>query len=173
MRKIPILLLLLMLSFALQAQEAVKRETVERLLQVTDAKAVVDAVYSQVDKMFLDMAQQLGIEESEQAFFNRYMQKVAIATRKAMSWEKIKGPMVDIYLKHYTEKELEDLLAFYNTDSGKAMIKKMPLVMQESMMISQSMLMEFMPKLRELSVEFKEELRLARSAEQKPEGGPD
>jgi hypothetical protein len=77
----------------------------------------------------------------------------------------MKEPMIQIYLKHYTEKEIKDVTAFYKTESGQAMIKKMPLVMQESMMVSQSMYKDFMPKMQELSVELKNDLQALRDKE--------
>lgn len=163
MKKIAMVILMLMTPVVTQASEGVKRETVERLLEVMNAEAIIDGMYSQMDKMFVGVGQQLGVKESEQQIFDSYMKKVTAAMREEMTWEKLRGPMVDIYIKHYTEKEVNDLLAFYSTESGQSMIRKMPLVMQESMQISQTMLQGFMPKVKVLSIEFKEELVAARS----------
>jgi hypothetical protein len=59
------------------------------------------------------------------------MSKAAAAMKGEMTWEKMKEPMIDVYLKHYTEIEINDMLAFYNTESGKSIIKKMPAVMEQ------------------------------------------
>ncbi len=154
---------MLLLPIASQAENGVKRETVERLLNVLNAEKVIDAMYSQAGNVFANMTAQLGVKESEQEIFNRYMQKLSDAMMEDVSWSKMKEPMIDIYMKHYTEKEIQDLLAFYSTESGKAMIEKMPLVARDSMLMSQSMLEGFMPRLTEIMVEMESELKAARN----------
>ena len=57
-----------------------------------------------------------------------------------MNWAKMKKPMIKIYLKHYSEKEIKDMVAFYKSDSGQSMIQKMPAVMGDSMLLSQEMM---------------------------------
>ncbi len=166
MRTIVFAILLLSISFATQAGSGVKRETVEQLLHVMNAEKMIDSMYSQMDNMFVDLAQQLGVNESERPIFDRFMSKMAHVMKEEMTWAKMKEPIIDIYLKHYTEKEIKDLLAFYSTDSGKAMINKMPVVMQESMLITQSMMKDFMPKIKELSEEMRDELAATRTKSQ-------
>lgn len=105
------------------------------------------------------MGKQLGIKESEQPVFDRYMAKVASAMKQELTWEKMKGQIIEIYMKHYTEKEMEDMLAFYSTESGKSIIRKMPKVAQESMIITQTFMKDFMPKMKTLSEELYSELK--------------
>ncbi len=170
MRKLVLVILLLSVSFATQAESGVKRETVEQLLHVMNAEKVIDSMYAQMDNMFADLAQQLGVGESERPIFDRFMSKMANAMREEMTWAKMKEPIIDIYLKHYTEKEIKDLLAFYSTESGKAMLNKMPVVMQESMMITRSMMKDFMPRIKQLSDEMRDELAAARAKSQSEQG---
>ena len=168
MKKLAIALLLFTVSLSVCAEEGVKRETVEQLLEVMQAEKMVDATYGQMDQLFANISRDLGIKESEKEIFDRFISKVIDAMKQEITWAKMKEPLIAIYMKHYTQKEIEDVMAFYSTDSGKAMIKKMPVVMQESMMISQSMLKGFMPKVRELSIELHRELELARNSEANP-----
>jgi len=93
------------------------------------------------------------------------MKKITAAMREEMSWDKMEGPMIDIYLNNYTEEEIQDLLVFYRTDTGRALIKKMPAVLGESMLVSQELMQGFMPKLRELSGDLAEELKARRNTE--------
>ena len=80
-----------------------------------------------------------------------------------VTWEKMKQPMIDVYLKHYTEKEINDLLAFYRTETGKAVVNKIPLIMQDSISVSQTAFMNFAPNVKELTTDFKTKLALSRS----------
>ena len=70
--------------------------------------------------------------------------------------------MIELYLKNYTEKEIKDMLVFYESDTGKSIVKKMPSVIQDSILIAQSMVNDFIPKMQALSQELKEEIEAVR-----------
>jgi hypothetical protein len=167
--KIRIIVLLALLVPALvSAEQGVKRETVERLLKVMQAEKIIDVMYAQIDKMFQGLGRDLGVKESEQAIFDKYVSKVTTAMKEEMSWQKMKEPMIDVYIKHYTEKEMNDLAEFYSSESGKSIINKMPAVMEDSMLISRSMLKDFLPKMQQISMELQQELEESRKAQQQP-----
>ena len=158
-----VLLVHILCSLSLLAHaDGTKRETVEELLRLTNADAIIDSAYAQTDQVLQNMGRQLGIRPSEQAIFDRFTSRVAEQMRKEMTWEKMKEPMIQVYMKHYTEKEMQDMIAFYSTDTGRSMVQKMPAVMQDSMLVSQQLLMEFMPQVQTLSRELRQELEAER-----------
>ena len=57
--------------------------------------------------------------------------------KKEMNPEEIIKMIIPVYDKHFTEKEIDDFITFYNTPSGKKMIEKMPIVFQESQAVGQ------------------------------------
>ncbi|MFC1841286.1 DUF2059 domain-containing protein [Thermodesulfobacteriota bacterium] len=140
-----------------------KRESVEELLALTDAEDMIDTIYSQMSQMFQGMGQQLGVKPSEQELFDKFMSKMIALLKDEMSWDKMKEPMMKIYLKHYSEKEIQDQITFYKSDSGQSMIGKQPEVMKDTMMLSQEALKDFIPKLQKISKELEEELAASRS----------
>ena len=85
--------------------------------------------------------------------FDNYMHQAEAIMRQEISWEKMREPMIDIYLKHYTEEELQQMLIFYQSEVGQSMLSKMPAVVQDSVILSQSMLENLMPKIQKLSDE--------------------
>lgn len=135
-----------LISFAAHAQDS-KRESIEELLEVSKVDTMMDAMYAQVQQAFTGVGDQLGVEPDEQPIFDAYMNRLFSAMKEDMSWEKMKEPVIQIYMKHYTEKEVQDMLAFYRSETGQAMIEKMPAVMSDSMLISQSMMQNFIPKI--------------------------
>lgn len=147
----------LMLSVAAHAADA-KRETVEALLEASHVDAMIDSIYDQSDEMMAGMAQQLQLKADEKPLFDKYMKQVSQMMRKEVSWQKMKEPMIQIYLKHYTDKEIKDMLAFYQSESGQSMVKKIPAVTQDSMMLSQQMMMSFIPKLQKSAEVFQQTL---------------
>lgn len=145
--------------------ESSKRESIEELLEITNVDSMIDSMYGQMDQMLIGMGQQMGVKPSEQHIFDNFMKKIVASMKEEMSWEKMKEPMIDIYLKYYTEKEVQDMLVFYRSETGRSLIEKMPIVMGESMALSQEMMQSFMPKIIEMSEDLQEELEAHRSQE--------
>ena len=139
--------------------EAGKRESVKELMTLTEVDSMVDTMYSQMSQVFSGVGEQLGIKVSEQVLFDNYMGKIVALMKEDVSWERMEEPMIDIYLNNFTEEEIQDLLSFYRSNTGRSLIKKTPMVMGESVKLSQEMMVEMMPKIQELAAEFAQELR--------------
>ena len=147
------------------AADSAQRDTVEALLIATGADSTLDAGYAQFDGMFANMAEQFKIEESERASFKKHMQKVNLMLQEEMNWDTLKEPMIDVYMAHYTEQELQDMLAFYQSETGQSVVKKMPEVMAASMQITQQLMKDVYPKLMQMSKAYGEELKKQRAAD--------
>ena len=158
MKRLIVVALGLLLSLGVYAQDS-KRKSVEELLRVTKMDSMIDSMYGQMHQMFEGMAKQLGVKPEEQPIFDAYINKVFSVMKEDMNWEKMKEPMIDIYLKHYTEKEIQDMLVFYESETGRSMVAKMPAVMADSMHISQEMLKSFLPKMQIMAQELQTELK--------------
>ncbi|AWF81096.1 hypothetical protein BTJ40_09870 [Microbulbifer sp. A4B17] len=163
MKQLLLGVVLSVLSFGAIAGES-KRESVEELLEVSNAEAMLDTIYAQMDQMLSGMSGQLGVRPSEQKLFDQHMKEVIALMKEEMNWQKIKEPMIEVYLKHYSEEEVQDMLTFFRTETGQSMLVKMPAVMNDSMVISQQMVQGFMPKLREISLAFKADLEEQRKS---------
>jgi len=68
---------------------------------------------------------------------------------KYLSWPQIRGDMVRIYALTYTEDEMRQLTAFYQTPLGKRLLETMPELAQRSSEITQRRVMDHMPELME------------------------
>src|SRR5262249_25615685 len=53
--------------------------------------------------------------------------------KEALKWDDLKQMYFQIYSESFTQEEVDGMLAFYESPAGKAVIKKMPVVMQKSM----------------------------------------
>jgi hypothetical protein len=114
-----------------------QRALIVKLLETMDVgkagSSLMDAVFAQIQKQFIDAAKAKGnrpedIAEAEEVF-SAFRQKAAkIDVAGLMQDEYIR-----IYAKYFTEKELEDLLAFYSTPTGKKAIAVMSDVAREGM----------------------------------------
>ena len=147
-----------LVNFSVSADDSSRRQDVEQLLVDMKADSLMDAAYTQAEQMMLQMRDQFQIQDSESEMFTSFVNQNTQIMREEMGWDKLKQPMVDIYVKHYTDKEITDMLAFYQSESGRSMVDKMPLVMQESIMLTQALAQPMMIRMQTLTVEFHKEL---------------
>jgi len=54
---------------------------------------------------------------------------------KYVNYNELIEKLIPVYTKHFTEQEIESLITFYRSTTGKEMIDKTPLILQESMEI--------------------------------------
>ena len=57
---------------------------------------------------------------------------------KEIKAEDLVNLIIPIYDKYYTEDDIDQLISFYNTPTGKKMIETLPIVTQESMTAGQA-----------------------------------
>jgi len=146
--KVVLAVLLFMFSPLLLADDVSKDKKLNELVNVMDMDSMIDSIYSQMEAMMQNMATQMGVQPDEQAIFDEYYKQMTQIIKEDMSWAKMEPLVVDIYRRNFTEKELDDMLAFYKTETGKSLLAKMPVVMQESMHISQVLMQQSIPKIQ-------------------------
>ncbi len=163
MKKISLIITLALFSTFSFGSDTEKKERINELMTLTNVSAMVDAAYSQSFQMMQGLKTELGIRPEEEQKFEQFMNRVSREMRTEMSWQKMEGPMSDVYMKNFSLTELQDMVAFYKTDSGQSVINKMPAIMQDSMMVTQNLLRNFLPKINEMAKEFKSELVASRT----------
>ena len=107
-----------------QDPDDAKRKKVVKLLEVTGA--------ADLGKQMMD--QMLGAFEGStpgvpEEFWNGF--------RSEVDTEELVELMVPIYARHLSEAELDALIAFYSSEHGRSIVRKMPQVVQESMLAGQ------------------------------------
>jgi hypothetical protein len=160
-----ILLTLLCITFGTHAESKASRESVEKLMVLTDVSKMMDAMQGQVSNMFNNMASQMDISEQERPAFEKYMGKIDSLLKENMTWEQFKEPMINVYLTHFNQTEVDGLIEFYQSDVGKSMTQKMPLVMQDSMMAGQQVMRNIMPQVQAIAQEMQGEIQQIRQQE--------
>ena len=67
-----------------------------------------------------------------------------------MSAESLRKDVVEMYSEMFTAKELKDITAFYKTKTGQKTLEKLPEIMQRSMQLTQTRVMQNMGELQEM-----------------------
>lgn len=164
MRK-ALMIIIATLSFSGHAiADSAQRNTVEALLIATGADSALDAIYNQFDSLFVDLSEDMDVNDPKYIRYNQRMEKLKTLLREEVNWDTLKEPMIDLYMAHYTEQELQDMLAFYQSETGQSVVKKMPEVMAASMQITQQLMKDVYPKLLEMTSESEESLQTQHSA---------
>lgn len=139
------------LCFTLQVQaEPATRATIEKFLQVTDAAAMMEQAYQNTDQMTAQMLSASGVDPKHAQQMQQYMAEVNALVRTELSWDKLEEPMIALYGSVFSETELQDIIAFYQSDAGQKMLKRQPELMQGTMVMMQQQMQQLMPKMKAL-----------------------
>ena len=103
-----------------------KKADIEKLLQVSESNSIVDQIINLMIPQYKQMVPSVPEE---------YWDKTAEKMKN--SGFKLIAELVPIYDKYFTESEIKELIAFYESSVGKKMVKNQPLILQDSMEVGQ------------------------------------
>jgi hypothetical protein len=127
-------------------------------LKLAHADKLGTPVYMQVQQMFAQRFAETKAPASKQATLETYQAKANAALDQAIGWNKLQPDMVKLYTSNFTEKELKDLVAFYESPLGKKVLTKMPELTQQSAQLTQSKLESAVPVVNKLLADMTTEL---------------
>lgn len=129
---------LLLVHPAARADEASHRQAAEKLLGLIGMETLLN---KSVDQM-------LQIQVQQNPAIAPYQSEMKAFLSKYMSWPAMKDDMAKAYMENFTEQELKDLSAFYQTPLGKKTIQTMPALMAKGAEMGQKRVQEHLPELQ-------------------------
>jgi hypothetical protein len=78
----------------------------------------------------------------------RFAEKMDKIVAEELSWTRMKAFSLQIYRESFTQKEVEDLIAFYESPTGQAFVAKMPVVTQKSIALMQQRMVPMMDRIQ-------------------------
>ena len=160
-----LLSLALVCSTAFAAGTQPTEASVKELLALSDVPKVIDAVMGQVDGMMQQMIAQATqgqtVTPAQQAAIDKYVAKSKGIMAEELTWAKLEPVYVRIYTASLTQEEVNGIVAFYKTPAGKAMVSKMPVLMQKTMDELPTLMGPMMQKVQAAAQEFATELKSA------------
>ena len=150
----------LLISISLVTTLCASKETqIEKMLKLTNVsdmmKPVLDQMQVQLDRQFQPQA----TSSAKKAIVKKYTNEIVSTTKAALKWDKIKKPFIELYMKVYSEAEINELIKFYESPIGKKMIAKMPELMKETMALSQEIMRPMIPKVQAIAMKMSKELK--------------
>jgi uncharacterized protein len=138
-------------------------ESIRQLLELTDARKLVDAAKAQVNTMVTasmqEAAQGKTLTPQQQAAIEKMHSEMMQVVDQMLNWDALLPMYIRIYRQSFTQDELDGMTAFYKTPTGQAMIKKMPVVMQNLFAEMQAMLKPMQQKIQQIQQETMHELK--------------
>ncbi|HLA30115.1 MAG TPA: DUF2059 domain-containing protein [Pseudomonas sp.] len=125
----------------------------ERFLLLARADKLAVPVYGQVREMFAQRFAESKAPQNQQALLETYQAQATAALEQAVGWEKIKPDMVKLYTSNFSEQEMQELIAFYESPLGQKVLEKMPSLTSQSAQLTQSKLETAVPKVNQLLAE--------------------
>ncbi|MBV8124605.1 MAG: DUF2059 domain-containing protein [Burkholderiaceae bacterium] len=159
-----VLLALLFSSTAAMAAPA-SDGAVKQLMAVTHAQKLLDGMQAQFGTLVNNAIQQalngkVPTARQQQAIDNMKSRTLSLM-HDELAWEKFEPMCVRLYKETFTEEEVRGMLSFYKTPAGQAVINKMPLLVQKTMVDVQGLLAGTAPKLQKIQEDFMSEMKVA------------
>ncbi len=106
-----------------QHQDSMEQRVIH-LLDISGSKESFDVVLNQM----IDLQKEIYTDELSDEFFRTFREEVI-----SMGREDLYKLIIPIYVKHFTLEEIEGIIAFQESEIGKKMTEKMPIILNESM----------------------------------------
>ena len=108
----------LLLSTCVHADEAEKRALAEELVVLTDADAMMDGLYAQLNQLMNSSQNDEYLTDEQKKIKAQYTNNLTQLMQEELSWEKLKQPTLDLFVKHFTVAEMAGMVNYYRTDVG-------------------------------------------------------
>jgi len=108
----------------------------------------MDAIYSSMSTRLIAQLKDSAISSDGAAMrqVNQAMEKMRHYS-KEMIWRLLNEDMVAIYDKYFSLKEIDDLITFYRSPSGQAMLRKTPDITRDMMTVMYS---KYIPEMQKM-----------------------
>ena len=143
-----VLVLSLLLNQNALAENETHRKAADRLLTTMELDTLLAGTIDNMLKMQLSQNPALQpFEKTMKAFFNKYM-----------SGESLRDDYIKIYMETFTEKELNEINAFYMTPTGQKALRETPALVAKGAALGQQRVQENINELQTMIQE--ESLRI-------------
>ena len=145
-------------SFLLRADEVTKVQKIEEYFRLTKVdeslKQVLELTNKQMKSGLLQQMFGVNLNAPQQKQIDELTAELNKLVGEGLSWEKLKPEYVKLVAEMFSEEEMDDLLQFYRSKTGKALIAKSPELMVKTSSLSQKRMAEMMPQIQQLMKDF-------------------
>ena len=144
--------------------------SIQKLLQVTQTHKMLDTMQARIDDMMRKNSERAlagkPADAGEQKILDAQTTRLSALLKSMLSWNSMEPMYVDICGKTFTQKEVDDMIAFYQSPSGQSMVAKMPQVMTQAMQTMQARMATMTPQLQQISEDTASQLKTYEASKQ-------
>jgi len=137
--------------------------SIEEYLKISNAQAFLEGMKGQVGGYIKNSMQQATqgkpVTPQRQAILDHMAQQMSDLVAETLNWDSLKPMYMRVYHESFTQSEIDGIIKFYKTPAGKAMINKLPLVMQNVMNEMQEMIKPMQSKMMQIQREAIEQIK--------------
>jgi uncharacterized protein len=145
---------MLAITPALAQDTKASAESIKQLFELMHANSLLDNVMNQInaDARAAQTQSLAGrpLNDEQRRILADTQEKVQSLVREELSWGKLEPTIIEVYRDNLTQKEVDGMLKFYRSESGRAFVEKMPAVMQEMMQKMRARAQSLAPKIMQL-----------------------
>jgi hypothetical protein len=133
------------------ADAPASKEDIQKYLDVMHAREMMGQMVEVMSKPMHQMVHEQYLKDKDNlpADFEARANKMADDAMKGMPWDEILQAMAPVYQKHLTKGDVDALVAFYSSPTGKKVLRDMPVVMAEAMQAAMPLLRKHMDAMTE------------------------
>lgn len=146
------------ISFALFAIAAIayaappNTDSLDELFAITKVNRMTEAMLSSADGFMKQSMREAfkgqNFTPEQQKFVDTATTKIMSVMKEELSWSAMRPIYIQIYQETFTQEEVDGLIAFYKTPVGNAVVEKMPVAMQKSMILMQARMEPLLQKVK-------------------------
>jgi hypothetical protein len=153
------------------AQDAKPSEaSLRQLFEVMHSSKLLDAYLKEIDATVRASMQQgfAGQQPTpkQQQIMETLGRSIAALVKEELNWASFEPMMIEVYRNTFTQHEVDGMLTFYRSETGQAVIAKLPTAMQQTMTSMQSHVKTLTPKIVQLERDTAAQLKAAGEPEQ-------
>ncbi len=132
--------------------------SIKELMEITHMQRLVGSIIAQTDGiMSKNIEKNLQGKEptkQQQLAITKMKQRMMSVLKAEVNWQKLEPIYVKLYKSSFTEEEIKGMVEFYKTPAGKAVINKLPVVMQQTLVEVNKLIRRMQPKLHNIQQQF-------------------
>jgi hypothetical protein len=162
------MLALLGLEPALAADAKPSEQSVRRLFEAMHTSQMIDSVMQQTDANLREALERAAggrtLNAAQQKLHDDMRAKIEAMLKEELAWSRLEPQMVEVYRSTFTPAEIESMLGFYDSPSGRAVVAKLPQATQQMMQLTQEHVGALIPRIVELQKETAQKIKDAATA---------
>ncbi len=139
------------------------KESLDKLFELTEVRAMIPQMQSQLDGMMSNMTQEMlkgkTLTDEQKKSLDVFRDKIIKISKEEISWDAIGPHVAQIYSDTLSQQDVDGMIAFYQSPAGQSFIKKMPQIMTQTMQVMQKISIPMMKKIEAAGNELQTDLQ--------------